>query len=423
MNVKRSFKTNARQIVFLGGMLLAILVFFVAIFFTRGQALINILHQGHSDTFMDLFNIREYSPDAYLQRPIFYPPLAWLCNGFFAHCLPEQIVEAYNNGDFYVAQREQASLMMYLLLLMVLLLIFSFFFKSIVGGNLLRQELSLWCILLSVPFIFTYERANLILIAIVFSFGFVWGYDSKNKWIRGFSYLCLALAAAVKVYPAVLGLILVKERRWKSTGVLAVVGATVFLLPFFAFDGGITNLHRMINNLSGITATMQTRFYGLRHDLKNFLGILTEATGVDFGKYEMVTIIVVSMCILLAVVFRTEMPRWKAMALLCSLTILIPGFSYTYTLTFMAIPLALFLKDTGCQKTLIMDCIYAVLFLGIFMPLVFPEVTVDMLGISEAYRLTPVTLMENIALIGMVGCILVQEVVSCIHEKIGRNPQ
>lgn len=424
IKIAQRIRQDLPATIFLCGMVLAIMTFGVSIFETNGQALVNLLHQNPQDHFMDFFNNLSFTSGAYV-RGTSYPPLALLLNGLFAELVPSSLREAYSLQDNrYVIRDSQAGIMVYLLILLAIVAAFAFLFKKMVGGHFLKQEIALYCVLFSTPFIFSYERGNIIWFALVFAAGFVCGYDSENRWIRLLAYICLGVAAAIKIYPAVLGLLLVKERRWKDTALLAGIGMTVFLLPFLAFEGGVLGgIDGMRRGVDRVVTVMQNKTYGLKHDLTNFLGILTEVTGVNFERFAHIAVVTLLVCVIVTVVFRTTMPRWKAMALLSALMILVPGFSYTYTLTFMVIPLAFFLKETGNQKIIVMDCIYAVFFLGIFMPLVFPEVTVDMLGISEPYRLTPVTLMENIALIGMVGCILVQEVVNCIHEKIGRNPQ
>lgn len=410
------------QGIFFGGMAAGTFWLIGSALSSNGQAIINLLHQNPDDAFMDFFNNLSFSFAAY-DLGASYPPLACILNGIFAQLIPMELRNQYSLGNRYVIRDSQIGIMTYLVVLLLIILAFSFFFRESIRGCALKKGMALCSVLFSAPFLFAYERANLILIALVFAMAFIWGYKSENRWIRWFSFICLSLAAAIKIYPAVLGLLLVRERRWKDTAVLAGCGIAAFMLPFLVFEGGFSNLFKMLENLTTATNVMSSTHYGLKHDLTNFLGILTEATGRWFVGYARLAIILLLVSTVVVVVFRCQMASWKAAALLCSLMILVPGFSYTYTLIFMALPLALFLGDREGESSPIMDCIYAVLFLGIFMPLVFPEVTVDMLGISEPYRLTPVTLMENIALIGMVGCILVQEVVNCIHEKISRNPQ
>lgn len=420
-----NFRINKKEIhviVFLLFSGVGLISLFVADFHSQGTTLMNLLHQNPDDAFMDFFNNLSFSFDAY-DLGASYPPLACILNGIFAHLIPMELRNQYSLDNRYIIRDSQIGIMTYLVVLLLIILAFSFFFKESIRGSALKKGMALISILLSVPFLFAYERGNLILIALVFTMAFIWGYESEKRWIRWFSFICLSLAAAIKIYPAVLGLLLVRERRWKDTAVLAGCGIATFMLPFLAFEGGFSNLFKMLENLTAATNVMTSTHYGLKHDLTNFLGILTEATGRWFVGYAHLAIMLLLVSIVVVVVFHCQMALWKAVALLCSLMILVPGFSYTYTLIFMALPLALFLGDREGGNSLIMDCIYAVFFIGIFMPLVFPEVTVDILGISEVYRLTPVTLMENIALIGMVGCILVQEVINCIHEKIGRNSQ
>lgn len=407
------------QSLFLGIMAAGILVFLAAIPASQGAVLVNLLHQDPQDAFMDFFNNLSHSPDDYLLGAS-YPPLACLLNGLFSLCIPASLREAYAAGDHYVIRDSQVGIMFYLLVLVGVLLAFSFFFKGAVRGPAIRRELALWCVLFSTPFVFSYERANLILLAMVFAMAFLWGYDHPNCWVRRFAFLALTIAAAIKIYPAVLGLVLVRERRWKDTALLTGTGLAVFLLPFLAFRGGFVNLFRMLQNLTRTTGTMQFLSYGLKHDLANFLGILSTLIGLPLGRLTVPLQGLLLLWVTALVVFHPRMPRWRAVTLLASLMILIPGFSYTYALIFMALPLALFLREAGTSGSGRADCLYALCFAGLFLPLAMPE-QVDILGNTQRYLLTPVTMLENVALLALVGGILLQETGAGIQAVLSKR--
>lgn len=408
-------RRNLPQMVFFILMLVSLLLFAIGIVLTRGQALINLLHQDDRDTFMDLFNNLSCPRNAY-SLGASYPPAAILLYGVLAHSVPSHLRDAFNPSNHYVIRDSQAGLMLYVVLLIIFLLVFSFFFKKIVCGSCVQQEIALWCVLLSVPFLFSYERANLVLFSLIFTLIYIWGFDREEPWIRWLAFLSLSLAAAIKIYPAVLGLLLVRERRWKDTSILVCMGALVFMLPFLFFDGGISNVFAMIHNLTVASDIMATTSFGIKHDLSNFLNFLTYTTGIPFASFSTVLVVILMCSVCVVVVMHPRMPLWRAVTLLSSLMILVPGFSYTYTLLFMAPPLALFLRDAGKDPTYIRsDCLSAVFFAALFAPLVMPEL-VDVSGVMQRYYLTPVTLMENIALLVLVIGLLSREVLSTARQ-------
>ena len=77
-------RRNLPQMVFFILMLVSLLLFAIGIVLTRGQALINLLHQDDRDTFMDLFNNLSCPRNAY-SLGASYPPAAILLYGVLAH--------------------------------------------------------------------------------------------------------------------------------------------------------------------------------------------------------------------------------------------------------------------------------------------------------------------------------------------------
>ena len=62
--------------------------------------------------------------------------------------------------------------------------------------------------------LFMIDRANVLCLVVALSALFVAGYRSENALIRHLSYVCLGLAAAIKLYPVVLGLLVLREKKW-----------------------------------------------------------------------------------------------------------------------------------------------------------------------------------------------------------------
>ncbi len=75
-------------------------------------------------------------------------------------------------------------------------------------------------------------------------------YDSEKKNIRILSYVCLALACSIKLYLAVFGILLLRQRKWRETGFAIVLSLLLFLLPFLIVGGNPIIYIQNLNNFS-----------------------------------------------------------------------------------------------------------------------------------------------------------------------------
>ena len=81
------------------------------------------------------------------------------------------------------------------------------------------------------PLLFAYQRMNLMHLALIFTMIFVIYYNSPSKPKRFFALFSLAVAANIKYFPAVFGLLLVKEKKWKQACASFIMGVLLFLFP------------------------------------------------------------------------------------------------------------------------------------------------------------------------------------------------
>ena len=91
--------------------------------------------------------------------------------------------------------------------------------------------------MLSSIFIYAYERGNLIQLTVVLSTIFLLCYNSKNKIIKEISFICLATAAALKIFPALFGILLLFDKKYKEAMRLIIYGINFTSLPFLFFEG------------------------------------------------------------------------------------------------------------------------------------------------------------------------------------------
>lgn len=136
---------------------------------------------------------------------------------------------------------------------MLLLLIMSLFFWHSLQKLNRHHYLSNWSMILlffSSIFIFSIERGNLIILSAAFVNYFFAYYQDSDKKKVWFALFCLCMATILKIYPAIFGLLLLKEKRYKDILYCFAIGIPLVFLPYLAFKGGFENIPVHLNNIS-----------------------------------------------------------------------------------------------------------------------------------------------------------------------------
>lgn len=208
---------------------------------------------------------------------------------------------------------------------------------------------TLLIISLSSVFLFTIERGNLIMIAAAFSFYFLAYKDSNSFWLRRFSLFSLCVASVLKIYPVVLGLFLLKDKRYKDVVICVVLSLLLIFIPFVAFERGFNNIPKFIDNV--IEAGVSSEFnesprYGL-FVLSvigcRFLGILDSSF---FYVISILTKLMVWFFSGLSIFFFFyEKEFWKRLALITMLIVYLPQVNFFYCGIYFMPFILLFLSE------------------------------------------------------------------------------
>ena len=343
--------------------LLGFIISFILILKTNGETFRSFFYYGH-DYFMDFFNHIWYVRDrAHVYDSSIYasfPPLAYVLYYFLGKFIPASAVEGPGNR----AVRDNLfGLNLYVAYTAVLVVALVFLVQYFLREKKRQEQcLLLFIILLSAPFIGLYERGNSAFIVLLLLFGFTALKDSKEAWKREAAILLLAVAAGLKLYPAVFGLLYLQERRWKEAARLTVYGLFLVFFPFIFF-GGFGKIPVLLYNLKAISneivlgdlrsATYATVFIGQKMGMS--LPFLLAA-----GRVVSVLFFLLSCgCVLLQKVL------WKKMVLLSGIMIFFPVWSGSYTLIYLTLPLVLFLAEKKEEVTGF-DILYQVFFACVF---------------------------------------------------------
>lgn len=407
-------KRLSPQWVFLIVMSAALVLFAAAVLFTRGEALQRILCPDPNDTFMDYFNclvplgIPGFGVDP-------YPAMARLIFRFLGRTVPTDVYHAYDFYNRYVIRGTQLGLITIFLVVIAVLGTLHTAFSDMIHGSAMKKTLGFYCLIFSEPFIFLLERGNIMLLSVALCMVFAWGYDSEKRIIRYVSFLALAIAAAIKIYPAVLGFLLIRERRWKDAVILAVMGLMAFFLPYFLWYDGVSGILQYLQTLTQFVQSHEGGVYLIgRNDLRAIFDTLTIFTGINF--HFIPTILRFGLffaCVLVACC--PKVPRWKAALLLTSIMVFF-SIGATYVLTFLSIPLAFFMKEEKETPRTAVHYFYAFLFALIFAPLYLPV----SLPLSLPQPVCDIrflhTVIRDVGLYGMIIVIFLEQLVSLLKK-------
>ena len=369
------------------------------------------LSADSNDTFMDFFNSIQYGRTPYTRRVI-YPPLINVIYGFFGKIVPMSIKA---NGTLAI-RASVPGVLVFGLFCMMTAVVYAIAIAGIKGYTKKEKWFLGLGLCFTLPAVFCLERGNSVWICVAFTMIFVNWYDSPKKMERGVAILSLAIAAAIKIYPAAFGLLLIRHKKWKEALEAIIAGVLVMFVPFVFFTKENRSVTLWISNIINCNKEFQNIGLGLKLNLSNTMQFFEELWGVGLSGFTTVLTIAILVFDCVMVAFNRKLDEWKAIALLSLLMILIPGFSWTYTMLFIIIPVVIFLgKDNNYKK----DYIYLVLFilcLALFPPC---EQFQAFNRINEGikYRLGWTTLVESLSLL----LLQIGITVDCLKNKKNRT--
>lgn len=269
-----------------------------------------------------------------------------------------------------------------------------------------KQLLTL-SIVCSVPLLFgAVERGNLTMYVAALVL-IAWKLrDSTHPVKRELALLLIAVAAGLKFYPAFMGLIYLKEKRYKEAGRLILYGILFVFVPF-VFFGGIDGMLQLLSNLS-LLAVQNSYSYRIQF----FKGVLT-----IFGIYGTLGNLLntVFICVLIALMLLTK-NKTRMMTYLAAALAFYPPNAYRYTLLFFLLPMFTWIEEKK-GKRMASDYAAAVLFGLMFsIPTVFGIFTGFRLGFGP-YTLTYVEFFVYLAAWAFLGFEMLSDVVEFVSLR------
>ncbi len=239
---------NIFVILFWGSVICLLLVFA----FSRGRYIDNFFFYDSLDTGMDFLHSIEYVRGRvpYEVYNTLYPPLANLFFLVMYAFVPKSITNKWTEnfsksvnrrGTKYDLRTNQSTMMLYIMFVVICLFLIAAILRVLLKKlNVQMTERIVIACTFSFGILYAVERGNIILLVTAFSLFYVAYYDSENKILSELALLSLAAAAGMKLYPALLGVLLLRHRRFKQAiraimyGILSVIIPCIFFREKFS---------------------------------------------------------------------------------------------------------------------------------------------------------------------------------------------
>ncbi|MBQ7583646.1 MAG: DUF2029 domain-containing protein [Lachnospiraceae bacterium] len=325
-----------------------------------------VFHTDGNDWFMDWFNVVYYSigrkPYVWgLTEERSLPPLTFLLLYPFSKLYDYDVTGWVEGETRYTARYAQFPMVAALAVFVFsyLLLFYSLYKSSRVGSDLKKAFLFLILFLSGVN-LYCLDRGNLQVITAASVFLYVYLCDRDDDMGKTgivIGCFCLAFAAALKLFPAIMGIILLYRRKWKEAFLTFVMGAALFIFPFFwmdlSFTGAVGAFFRTLGEHA--SSYMTTAEFGFSTP------VITSLTGMSHGALQIMAYLtaVISLCT------AWTLSGWKKLMLLMLTLVLTSGQQGYYCLMFLFLPIVLFFDEEHGWA----DVIYVFLFAVILSPL------------------------------------------------------
>lgn len=336
-----------------------------------------LFHNGpYTDMYMDFFNsIRDAgAEDVYTARNNIYPPLSLLIFKIFGFLISDELVDLPNRQRVLL-QFDQRCMMVYIIFACIIILSMSTIINTYVSRlkwkNKMKEDILntvvSFVLIISYPVMYCLERGNIIILSMIFTMFFIFFKDVDNKVIRELSYISLAIAAGIKLYPAIFGLLLLFEKKYKDAARLIIYGIIAVFLPFVFFinkpetlsigidnnltlamiskynylaaNSGSSALSNIIDNLINFATNKKNRLNFSSVSIQNFVFLVNPLN----TKFASILMCVTEIIAIIGLAFSKK--KWQQIFLLAYIMLNIPSASSSYALTFLIIPFIMFLFD------------------------------------------------------------------------------
>lgn len=361
MNRKQWIGNDKRFWIFVCVLSIGIVVFWIAAAVTEWKSTQTVLFRWDHWYFMDWFGeLHRIQTGVYTgdkEAVANYPAFCFLIFKIFYSFLPESADVIYD--DFSIRAKQQSVVPFAVFMIFLIIMLYHILRYYMREKTKFEREIFAAVIFLSAPFLFMFERGNLVIIALLGTILYVTLYDSPRPACRAVAYICLSVAAAIKLYPAIFGILTFLSKRYRETVILVVMGIGTFLLPFSMF-GGIEGCFAFFNSIFGSHIIFSEDGFGYDFSVYNLERLLLSLS-IGYQK-EATNISTIMVLICLIIVFLCAAEFWQRLCALSLSIILLPKFSFFYTACFLIIPVLYLFQCEGRKIHYLYICEFLLIF-------------------------------------------------------------
>lgn len=235
--------------------------------------------------------------------------------------------------------------------------------------------------------------------------------ESGSPLRRELGILLLAVCVALKLYPAVFGLLYLKDKRYKEL-LRLILYSIVLLFGPFVFFGGRTGL---LYWLKHITTTMHYTDYARPQYLMGiFHTLLKRFAGIADKRISMALTVLV--CLFWTLLAWRSKTRYRTLFFLICIMVFFPANAYRYSLSYFAIPLVICLKEDRQEETWHFTAAM-ILYGMLFTVPVWWLAVIPMTRTYAYYTLTPVEIYLYLTAYALIGTMMLAEGRDMIYKR------
>ena len=313
----------------------------------------------YHDTGMDFFHSIEYlkGNNPYVQWHTIYPPLANLFFAIIINLVPgtqkEQWTDNYDDSNFMRTTPNDLRLWMPTLMVFILFIVLVTVLVCVIISKYLSDCKNgyIWACTIPITYGYMYalERGNIIILSLLFTLLFFIFYDSNSKTKKEIALISLAIAANLKIYPAIFGIILIFEKHYKEAIRTIIYGIIFLIAPCFFFKGGISNLGEFVKNVTEYSNMTEWSNKGtaLENIVFSVYSIIKKVFHFEIPRYWLIFISPLASFVIfiLLMIFSFVLKQKWQKCLSITLAFVLYKNQSVYILCFFIIATVLFLKE------------------------------------------------------------------------------
>ncbi|MBQ8140583.1 MAG: DUF2029 domain-containing protein [Clostridia bacterium] len=302
-------------------------------------------------------------------------PFALICKDIFARYEFSKLTADELTSEVILYPQFWIAILLFFAICTLLTILLTAKLFGLKGRNMLKLAI---IIMFSAPFVYAIMRGNTIYFALIFLLIFLILKDSKNPVLRELSYISLALAGAIKLYPLFFGVFLLKDKKIFASFRVGVYFAIIFGASFFLFRNDFNDVSPFIDNLGGFMSSevrlLETNNLSISAQLYKLLHLFVPRLSAESAIFSVINLTTLALVFAISTYAAIATKNTLSRLSICfAIVVLIPSISYFYVIIFALLPFLEYIRvygTLGIKKRVLYFIAFMFLFTAFF---VFPK--------------------------------------------------